>query len=232
MLVGTTNARIWSPQRLQMLCCEYVDGAINSCVNYEYWQIHILCYLHSDTGRDDLTRPAKCTQNRRLKSGELRIKICEKKEESRDDNFLAKWLTEQVRVMQAGLEPHNLAILSRSVTGKGGSGRELKDSKSCVGSNWILTFSLTHSRLFCFVFGLTWNNHLRQLIILTRPKWRFVVQPAGSAAYQGSEDFGAPPAKIRPFTTSTGFFRIWPAANLLPLIWTSQYPLFLFSSAS
>ena len=40
---------------------------------------------------------------------------------------------------------------------------------------------------------------------------------------QGSGDFWAQPAKIRPFTTSTAFFRIWPFANLLPLIWTGQY---------
>lgn len=139
--------------------------------------------LLTHTGRDELTRPAKCTQNHRLKSGEMSIKICGKKKESRDDNFLAKWLTEQVRVMEVGLEPHNLAILSRSVTWKGGSESELKELKSCIGSKWILTVVVTHSSLFCFVFGLTWNNHLRQLIILTRPKWKFVVQPAASAAY-------------------------------------------------
>jgi hypothetical protein len=46
---------------------------------------------------------------------------------------------------------------------------------------------------------------------------------------QSSGDFWAPPAKIRPFTTSTGFSTIWPVANLLPLIWTGQY-LLLFSS--
>ena len=45
---------------------------------------------------------------------------------------------------------------------------------------------------------------------------------------QGSGDFWAPPAKIRPFTTSTGFFRIWPVANLLPSIWIGQYPTFFF----
>ena len=45
---------------------------------------------------------------------------------------------------------------------------------------------------------------------------------------QGSGDFWAPPAKIRPFTTSTGFFQDWPVANLLSLIWTGQYPIFLF----
>ena len=48
------------------------------------------------------------------------------------------------------------------------------------------------------------------------------------AALQGSGDFWAQPAKIRPFTTSTSFFRIWPVANLLPLIWTGQYPIFFF----
>ena len=45
---------------------------------------------------------------------------------------------------------------------------------------------------------------------------------------QGSGDFWAQPAEIRPFTISTGFFRIWPVANLLPLIWTGQYPIFFF----
>ena len=30
--------------------------------------------------------------------------------------------------------------------------------------------------------------------------------------------------KICPFTTSTGIFKIWPVVNLLPLIWTGQYP--------
>ena len=44
---------------------------------------------------------------------------------------------------------------------------------------------------------------------------------------QGLADFWAQPAKIRPFTTSTGFLRIWPDANLLPFIWTGQYPIFL-----
>ena len=39
---------------------------------------------------------------------------------------------------------------------------------------------------------------------------------------QGSGDFWTQPAKIRPFTTSTGFFRFWRVANLLPLIWTGQ----------
>ena len=33
-------------------------------------------------------------------------------------------------------------------------------------------------------------------------------------------------SKIHPFTTSTGFFSVWPVANLLPLIWTGQYPIF------
>ena len=47
---------------------------------------------------------------------------------------------------------------------------------------------------------------------------------------QGSGDFWAQPAKIRPFTTSTGFFRIWPVANLLPLIWIGQNPFFSFLS--
>ena len=42
----------------------------------------------------------------------------------------------------------------------------------------------------------------------------------------GSGDFWAQPPKIRPFTTSTGFLRIWPVANLLPFIWTGQYPIF------
>ena len=46
--------------------------------------------------------------------------------------------------------------------------------------------------------------------------------------HQGSGDFWAQPAKICPFTTSTGFFRIWPLANLLPLIWTGQYPLSIY----
>jgi hypothetical protein len=42
----------------------------------------------------------------------------------------------------------------------------------------------------------------------------------------GSGDFGAELAsKIRPFTTSTGFLRIRPVANLLPFIWTGQYPI-------
>jgi hypothetical protein len=41
-------------------------------------------------------------------------------------------------------------------------------------------------------------------------------------------DFWAQPAKICPFTTSTSFFRIWPVANLLSLIWTGQYPIFFF----
>jgi hypothetical protein len=45
---------------------------------------------------------------------------------------------------------------------------------------------------------------------------------------QGSGDFWAQPAKIRPFTTSTGFLRIILVANLLPLIWTGQYPIFFF----
>ena len=45
---------------------------------------------------------------------------------------------------------------------------------------------------------------------------------------QGLGDFWAQPAKIRPFTTSTGFFKIWLVANLLPLIWTSQYPILFF----
>jgi hypothetical protein len=49
---------------------------------------------------------------------------------------------------------------------------------------------------------------------------------------QGTEGFWAQPTKIRPFTTFTGFFRIWPGANLLPLIWTGQYPIFFLSSAS
>ena len=38
----------------------------------------------------------------------------------------------------------------------------------------------------------------------------------------------AQPAKICSFTTSTGFFRIWPVANLLSLIWTGQYPIFFY----
>ena len=45
---------------------------------------------------------------------------------------------------------------------------------------------------------------------------------------QGSGDFWAQPAKIRPFTTSTGFFRIWLVANLLSLIWIGQYPIFIY----
>jgi hypothetical protein len=45
---------------------------------------------------------------------------------------------------------------------------------------------------------------------------------------QGSGDFGAQPAKIRPFTTSTSFLMISPVANLLPFIWTGQYPFFFF----
>jgi hypothetical protein len=40
---------------------------------------------------------------------------------------------------------------------------------------------------------------------------------------QGSGEFWAPPAKIRPFTTSTSFIRISLVANLLPLIWTGRY---------
>jgi hypothetical protein len=40
---------------------------------------------------------------------------------------------------------------------------------------------------------------------------------------QGSGDFWAQPAKKHPFTTSTGFLKIWPVANLLPFIWTGQY---------
>jgi hypothetical protein len=44
-------------------------------------------------------------------------------------------------------------------------------------------------------------------------------------------DLGAQPAKTRPFTTSTGFLRISPVANLLPLIWTNQYYPIFFPSA-
>ena len=43
-----------------------------------------------------------------------------------------------------------------------------------------------------------------------------------------SWDFWAQLAKIRPFTTFTGFFRIWLVANLLPLIWTGQNPTYIF----
>ena len=45
---------------------------------------------------------------------------------------------------------------------------------------------------------------------------------------QGSGDFWVQPAKILPFTTSTGFFRIWLVANFLSLTWTGQYPIFFF----
>jgi hypothetical protein len=45
---------------------------------------------------------------------------------------------------------------------------------------------------------------------------------------QGWGDFWAQPAKIHPFTTSTGVSRILPFANLLPFIWTGQYPLYIF----
>ena len=33
---------------------------------------------------------------------------------------------------------------------------------------------------------------------------------------------------LRPFTTSTGFPRIWPVANLLPFMWTGLYPIIFF----
>jgi hypothetical protein len=48
----------------------------------------------------------------------------------------------------------------------------------------------------------------------------------GRQVEQGSGDFWDQPAKIHPFTTSTSFLRIWPVANLMPFIWTGQYPIF------
>ena len=39
------------------------------------------------------------------------------------------------------------------------------------------------------------------------------------------ETFELNQLKSAPFTTSTGFFGIWPVANLLPFTWTAQYPI-------
>ena len=46
---------------------------------------------------------------------------------------------------------------------------------------------------------------------------------------QGSGDFWAQPSKIRPFTTSTGFSRIWPGCKLVAIN-LDRSPIF-FSSA-
>jgi len=56
------------------------------------------------------------------------------------------------------------------------------------------------------------------------PWWVVLQTVIWRSLEQGSGDFRAQPAKMRPFTTSTGFFMIWPVANLLPFIWTGQYP--------
>jgi hypothetical protein len=66
--------------------------------------------------------------------------------------------------------------------------------------------------------------HKQNIVNLMQVEW------LGSGEMQDSGDFWAQPAKIRPFTTSTGFPRNCLVANLLPFIWTSQYPIF-FSSA-
>jgi hypothetical protein len=53
------------------------------------------------------------------------------------------------------------------------------------------------------------------------------VSQGAQTSNQGLGDFWAQTAKIHPFTTSTGFSRILPVANLLPLIWTGQF-LYIF----
>ena len=58
--------------------------------------------------------------------------------------------------------------------------------------------------------------------------WPVGVLVPGLAPAKDSGDFWAQPAKVRSFTTSTCFFRIWSVANLLPFIWTGQYPIFVF----
>jgi hypothetical protein len=73
---------------------------------------------------------------------------------------------------------------------------------------------------------------LAYLPIFTKSSMNFYVLPLNIFLHivylQGSGDFWAQPAKIRPFKTSTGFPMIWPVANLLPFIWTGQYPVFFF----
>ena len=55
----------------------------------------------------------------------------------------------------------------------------------------------------------------------------FLVNPL-DAQNRVQDTFWAQPAKTRPFTTSTGFLLISPVANLLPSIWTGQYPIIFF----
>ena len=53
------------------------------------------------------------------------------------------------------------------------------------------------------------------------------IRPNHRMRSQGSGYFWAQ-RTIHPFTTSTGFFMVWPVAILLPLIWAGQYLNFFF----
>jgi hypothetical protein len=80
--------------------------------------------------------------------------------------------------------------------------------------------------------GTQWTNGGKDLHGRNYVKqWNGETRPLVALQIRVRETFELNQLKSAPFTTSTGSFRICLVANLLPLIWTGQYPMYFFSSA-
>ena len=92
----------------------------------------------------------------------------------------------------------------------------------------LLLLIITITIIIIIIIISTWILTYQPRRTFREPQGDCQNSPIQLSMKQGSGDFWAQPTKIHPFTTSTGFAKIWPVANLLPFIWTGQYPIFFF----